>query len=363
MDHEDEKVTMNTITDFGWNAYFETQYKGSNTSYVPGRITSQYPHYYDVITNKGQFLAKLSGKFIHESETKSQLPAVGDWVCVQEFPADSHAIIHHLLPRKTVLSRKSAGKQIEEQVIATNIDILCIVTGLDANYNIHRMERYVTLCSESKITPLLIMNKSDLLSSREAVLSELKRGFYQTETLFLSTYTGEGLEQLKTYLSKGITTAFVGSSGVGKSSIINALIGKDLLAVTSVRGKDSRGRHTTSRKQMLLTENGAIVIDTPGMREVALWCTEEGLEDTFSDIKELSKKCRFSNCSHQSEPGCHVIHAMDQGNLSDERLKNYLKMKKEIEYNQRKQDKAASANPKKRWKHISKMARTKRFNR
>jgi ribosome biogenesis GTPase / thiamine phosphate phosphatase len=295
-------------------------------------------------------MAEVSGKYRHQAE--GRFPAVGDWVAMSRHAQD-RGIIHALLPRQSAFVRKAAGMETKEQVVAANIETIFIVTGLDDNYNLRRIERYLTLAWESGAVPVVILNKCDLCSDLDARVSEVEALVIGTAVHALSARDGQGLDALKIYLVGGKTAAFLGSSGVGKSSIINRLLGDERLATNALSDAASRGRHTTTHRELLILPDGGIVIDTPGMRELQVWGDEKGLKQAFEDIEELAMQCRFRDCSHQSEPGCAVRAAIDDSRLEPERLQSYLKLKKELVYLAAKQAMKASAVEKLRWKQIS----------
>ncbi|HBC45593.1 MAG TPA: ribosome small subunit-dependent GTPase A, partial [candidate division Zixibacteria bacterium] len=299
---------------------------------------------------RGELVAEVSGKYRYQSEGK--FPTVGDWVALSRHNQD-RAIIHALLPRQSAFARKAAGKETQEQVVATNIDTVFIVIGLDNNYNLRRIERYLTLAWESGAVPVLLLNKSDLCAELESRIAEVSALAIGTSVHAISAKDGQGLEALGVYLVQGKTAAFLGSSGVGKSSIINRLLGEDRLATNTVSDAESRGRHTTTHRELLLLPEGGIVIDTPGMRELQVWGDDQGLRQVFDDIEELAIGCRFRDCGHQSEPGCAVRVAIENGTLDTGRFQSYLKLKKELVYLAAKQAMKASAVEKLRWKQIS----------
>ena len=352
-----------TLQDYGLTTIIKEHFLALNSPFQLGRITCHYSNLYDVITEEYSCLAEPTGKLLYSIERKSEMPAVGDWVVVQTFGEDVQGIIHDILPRHNKFSRKASGKRDEEQTVVANLDILGIVTGLDDNFNVNRIERFLTLAAENAIKPLVILNKVDLLEARESIQKQLEDLNQKTDIVFTSAKDQIGLSELEACLTPGITAAFVGSSGVGKSSIINQLCPKADLATQEVREFDAKGRHTTTNKQMLVSTTGALVIDTPGMREVALWCDEDSVNETFELIGELAIQCKFSDCSHESEPGCAVQQAVESGEISEKLFDSYLKLRKEAAHISRKQNKETAANSKKRFKWIAKIVREEGFNR
>ena len=341
---------MNLI-DLGWNLFFEKQFEEYRQSGLSAaRITQEHKNIYYALDEHGELTAEVSGKYRYQSE--GRFPTVGDWVALSRHE-ENRAIIHALLPRQSAFVRNAAGKETQEQVVAANIDTVFIVTGLDDNYNLRRIERYLTLAWESGAVPVLLLNKCDLCPELEARIAEVSALAIGTSVHAVSAKDGQGLDALGAYLSQGKTAAFLGSSGVGKSSIINRLLGEERLATNEVSDAASRGRHTTTHRELLLLPNGGIVIDTPGMRELQVWGDDQGLHQVFDDIEELAAECRFRDCGHQSEPGCAVRAAIDNGTLDTGRFQSYLKLKKELVYLAAKQAMKASAVEKLRWKQIS----------
>lgn len=348
------------LNDYGWSEFFEKELQNYPDNLEPALISCQYSSYYDVFSKHGELRAELSGSISYKSKSREEIPTVGDWVLLQVLPDEKKAIIKHLLPRKSTFSRKAAVAREEEQVIAANIDILCIVSGLDEDFNPSRLERYITQAYNSGCSPLILLNKSDLIEDLSDFQMELESVLVGVPFIFLSTITGQGFDELRFILGKGKVTAFVGSSGVGKSSIVNTLLGEELLRVGDVRERDSKGRHTTTRKQLIQTQEGAIVIDTPGMREFALWLPTDALSESFTDIRELADNCKFNDCKHLSEPGCQIRRAIEEGELDEERYSDYEKLLRELKFSEEKQETRFHNNSKKRWKEISKKIRDMR---
>jgi len=305
--------------------------------YKIARVTAVNKDNFILKNEKNEVLAELTGKFLFNVESSLHTPTVGDWVYVQYFDNDSFAVIHELLPRKSILKRKTSGKKIEFQMIAANIDTAFIMQSLDSNYNLRRLERYLAMIHEANICPVVLLSKSDLVSPDQ--LDEKIHALHSTvpdvQLLAFSNLNGSGLDQIHAYLVPGETVCLLGSSGVGKTTLLNKLLGEDLFKTQAVREKDERGKHTTSRRQLITLKNGAMIIDTPGMRELGNIGVESGLQETFSEIEELANNCRFSNCTHMQENGCVVLSAVDDGSISQERYDNYIKMKKESAFNER----------------------------
>ncbi|HZD58899.1 MAG TPA: ribosome small subunit-dependent GTPase A [Anaerolineae bacterium] len=321
------------LNQLGWSSFFKESFEPFlQRGYSAGRISEEHKHLYHVLTECGELLAKVSGKLRHDSETRSEYPAVGDWVVISARPAEGTATIHAVLPRLSTFTRKIAGKTTEEQIIAANINTIFLVNGLDNDFNLRRIERYLTLGWESGANPVIVLNKADIcddIAQKVALVETVALG---VPVHVVSAVTGQGLEELSTYLSNGTTVAFLGSSGTGKSTLINALLGQAVQDVSAVRQGDDRGRHTTTFRKMIILPQGGIVIDTPGLRELQLWGSDEGLSGAFSDIELLAEHCHFADCRHENEPGCAVRRALEEGSLDVKRCESYLKLQGELEY-------------------------------
>lgn len=287
---------------------------------------------YRVRSNGAETPAVLSGRFRFTVESGPELPCVGDWVSVESADPEL-AIIHAVLPRKSYLRRKAPGKTVDFQMIAANIDIAFIVQSCQYDFNVRRLERYLVVCCEGGIEPVIILSKTDLVSDVEVegLVAAATGAGIDARIVPLSTASGDGTEAFRALLQPGKTYCFIGSSGVGKSTLINRLLGKDQLDTRAVSAT-GEGTHTTSRRQLLVLEDGVMLIDTPGMRELGLLGTSAGLDESFSDIHELARACRFADCSHAQEPGCAVCAAIEDGSLSEARYQGYLKLRKETEY-------------------------------
>lgn len=295
-----------------------------------GRIVSQYKHLYKAVTADGELLAEISGKFRYVAKYLSDFPAVGDFVMLDRTnDQQGNCIIHQVLTRKSSFERKAVGTKNEKQVVAANIDTIFICMSLNNDYNLRRLERYLSIAWDSRATPVVILTKSDLCNSIEARLAEISSVAIGVDVLVTSSFDKPSCEQVQSYLGKGKTASFIGSSGVGKSTLINRLADEEILVTSEIRG-DDKGRHTTTRRDLLLLPQGGIVIDTPGMRELGVESAD--LSKSFSDIDELSTRCRFKDCTHQNGSDCAVRIAIEKGQLDEHRLESYLKLKKEARY-------------------------------
>lgn len=298
------------------------------------RIVAVNKDSYHIRNKDREMLANLTGKIVYGAESNLDLPTVGDWVQVEYFNDHTLAIIRKILPRKSLLKRKMAGKQIDYQLIAANIDIAFIVQSLDFNFNIPRLERYLTMVNDSNIQPVILLSKQDLTTPELLAqkIAEITGMNHSYPIIGFSNNTGAGLEEIKALIKPGLTYCLLGSSGVGKTTLLNRLIGEDVYVTQGVREKDSRGRHATARRHLTVLEGGGLIIDNPGMRELGNFEVHAGLTETFADIQKWGQSCRFNNCTHTNEPGCSVLEALRHGDLDEGHYQNYLKLKKETEH-------------------------------
>ncbi|MBO9128170.1 ribosome small subunit-dependent GTPase A [Bacillus sp. 165] len=342
----------------GWEAFFEKQYV--QKQYEVGRIVLEHKHLYRIITEAGELLGELSGRFRYEATVKSDYPAVGDWVWIQTIPAEKKAVIHGVFKRKSLFSRQAAGDKTEEQVVASNIDYVFLVNALNRDFNLRRMERYLLLAYESGAVPVVILTKRDLCEDIEDKVVQTKAVAFGVDVFAVDSLSGTGIAELRQFVRPGKTIALLGSSGAGKSTLLNALMGSAVSKTGGIRESDDKGKHTTTHRELFQLPSGALIIDTPGMRELQLWEGSESMDVTFSDIDELSGQCRFVDCKHETEPGCAVKHAIEEGNLQQERFTSYKKLQREIAYAMRKQDPVLARAEREKWKKINKaMSRKK----
>lgn len=327
------------------------------SQYTVGRVALEYKNTYILYTEFGELSAEVAGKMRHQASGRIDFPAVGDWVAISVRSDERKATIHEVLPRKSKFSRKIAGALTQEQIVATNIDTVFLVSGLDLDFNLRRIERYLILIWESGANPVIVLNKADLCNEIEHKRAQVESIASGVPIIILSALENKGLNALTSYLSKGQTVALIGSSGVGKSTLTNQLAGQTIQSVQSVRPDDNRGRHTTTHRELIILPSGGLLIDTPGMREIQMWSGNEGLQETFADITSIATLCRFRDCQHQNEPGCAVQQAIRDGQLDARRFHNYQKLQQELNYLNRKKDQKASLVEKEKWKKIHKALR------
>ncbi len=330
---------MTLLERLGWNASWGRAFASMQSrGFVPGRVTAQHKNSYRVYFENGEIVARVTGKLLHEAEQSGILPVVGDWIALRLANDQSSASIHAVLPRKSKFSRKIAGSVTQEQVAAANVDTVFLVQGLDGDFNPRRLERYLVMAWDSGAAPVIILSKKDICVEIDQKLYEVSSVSAGVPVHAISSVTGEGLEQLEAYTHNGRTIALLGSSGAGKSTLINRLLNEERQKIQEVRSSDSKGRHTTTRRELLLLPSGGCVIDTPGMRELQLWSAPDGMIHAFPEIAEVAAHCRFDNCRHNAEPDCAVKQALIDGALDPERFENFQKLQRELEYLNSRQD-------------------------
>jgi ribosome biogenesis GTPase / thiamine phosphate phosphatase len=363
-----------SLKELGWNGYFEAWWQEYRDSgWVPGRVVSQQRGLWRVAGDFAERWAGPSGRLREEADIGGLWPAVGDWVAA-ELPGvslveagqacrattkkqDERAIVHRVLPRRSQFARKVAGRRVEGQVIAANVDVAFVLAGLGGDFNLRRIERYLAQCWETGAKPVMVLNKADQCADAASRVAEAERIAMGVAVVAVSALTGQGVEELNRFLIAGESVVLLGSSGVGKSTLLNRLLGRRAQEVQAVRQIDGRGRHTTTSRELFALANGALMIDTPGLRELHLWDAAEGVAHTFEDIEELSKACRFRDCTHSGEPGCAVQTAIAAGKLEAARLENRRKLQREQEFLRRKIDPEARHADKQRNKALHRSVR------
>ncbi len=344
---------------FGWSdalhALFEQQ---AELGYLPARVTAHHRGLWRVVTTDGERNARLSGRFALDA-AKGEHPVVGDWLACSTQDGTDDLTIHALLPRKSVFTRRAvSGGGV--QFIAANIDIVFLVAALNGDLNLRRLERYLVAARESGAAPVIVLTKSDLAEDAGALVADVEAIAGGAPVVALSARTGAGLDGLAPWLRPGQTAALLGSSGAGKSTLLNALAGTVLMDTGAIRESDDRGRHTTTHRELFRLPGGALLIDTPGMREFGVLAEDAALEASFADIAELVTQCRFGDCAHVTEPGCAVLAALAEGSLGDERWQAYLKLQKELDFEARRDDPKAQAEHRAHWKQLNKSQRAKK---
>jgi ribosome biogenesis GTPase / thiamine phosphate phosphatase len=346
---------MPDLLHLGWNSRLDAAFAGhAAEGLVPGRVSLEHTHIYRVMVESGEWLARVSGRLRHEAAARADFPAVGDWVALQRPDQGGDPRIMAVLPRQSRFSRRAAGDPTEEQVVAANIDTVFLVTGLDGDFNPRRIERYLVVATESGADAVIVLNKADMVDGPDAMVEAVRRLVGSTPVHAVSCRVPGGVDVLRQYLGPGRTGALLGSSGVGKSTIVNRLIGHDLLPTQDVRVSDSRGRHTSTARQLVMLPESGLLIDTPGMRELQLWDTGEAMDGAFADIEALAVACRFRDCRHRQEPGCAVLAAVASGELTLGRLESYLKLQAEQAHQARQMDQRAQIDEKRRARAASK---------
>jgi ribosome biogenesis GTPase / thiamine phosphate phosphatase len=343
-------LQSSTLERFGWNDEIARAFEEHAPGLEPGRIAVQHRGVWEVVTKDGDALVEITGRFRHAAEP-GELPVVGDWVGLRDGPIDA------VLPRSSKFSRKTAWTEVSEQVLVANVDVAFLVMGLDErDFKVRRLERYLTTAWEGGATPVIVLNKVDLASDLEAQIAETETVAFGVPIHAVSAETGEGVEDLRRHLTGNRTVALLGSSGVGKSSIINRLLGEEHFRIADVRS-DGRGRHTTTHRELVPVPGGGVIVDTPGLRELQLWESDGGLDQAFADVAELVAQCRFSDCEHRTEPGCAIKSALADGSLASERWESYLKLQRELARLESKLDPKLRSEQRKKWAAVTKSHR------
>ena len=321
---------MGILEDWGWDARW-AEFFGADAAagLFPARLVEEQRGLFQALTTEGVKSARTTGNMRHKAEGRADLPAVGDWVAL-EFPKNEKvALIRRILPRRTKLSRKAAGDVLTEQVIAANLDAVLVMTALNAEFNPRRLERFLTVSRESGAEPVLVLNKLDACPDAVPLLEQARSIAGNASVIMISAKTGKGLEALSAWLKPGRTVGLVGSSGVGKSTLVNRLAGNENIKTAETRATDERGRHTTTHRQLFVLPGGGVLLDTPGMREMQFWDSEQGLAKTFEEIESLAPNCRFKDCAHDAEPGCAVKAAIEKGEIAQDRIDAWRKLRTE----------------------------------
>lgn len=351
MTHE---MSLDTL---GWDTHFAEHFKPFATQdLIAARVAVEHRGAYIVYTELGELQAELTGRARHNAIARSDLPAVGDWVAAEMRPGESRVVIHAVLPRRGQFSRNVAGFTTEEQILAANIDTTFLTTSLTSELNQRRLERYLTLAWAGGANPVVVLTKSDICDALESAVAQVEAVALGVPVHITSSVTGAGMEELKRYFEGHRTVALLGSSGVGKSSLVNAILGRDLQGVQELRN-DGRGRHTTTKRELIILPGGGLMIDTPGMRELQLWDDTGGLEEAFEDISAVAGECHFRDCRHEQEPGCAVLHAVANGSLPQERLDSYRKLQRELHHLHLKQDRRAASEQRRKLRAVHRSRR------
>jgi ribosome biogenesis GTPase len=314
----------------GWDLYKKSLSENIDEKNV-ARVAVENRGGYLLYSEAGELEGIIQGKFMRSAKSEIDYPKVGDWVVIEKLQGEAKAIVKSVLPRRTKISRKRAGEDVVEQIIAANVDIAFIVQGLDGDFNISRLERYVAMAKEGNCEPVVLLNKSDLIQDAQLKLEELEKLLPGVRIFLVSAKDKFGIMALRDLIVNNTSVVFVGSSGVGKSTLVNALLGEDRQKTDEIRLDDSKGRHTTTKRELIVLSTGGILIDTPGMRELGLWASENSLAEAFEDIEIFVKKCKFNNCDHQFDKGCAVVEALKSGKISQQRYDRYLKLKQSLD--------------------------------
>lgn len=350
------------IERYGWSEVLQHQFEPYAASgLIPGRVVIQQRGRFEVVAKCGELSATLAGKFAHEAEDGAY-PVAGDWVALSALPGTGSAIIRDVLPRTGVFVRRAAGPGAPKgQVVAANVDVALLVASLNRDLSVRRIERYLAAAWESGAHPVILLTKADACDDVPTLKAEVEAVALGVPALAVSAVTGEGLDALSELLRPGKTAVLLGSSGVGKSTLVNVLAGEVLMQTRSIREDDARGRHTTTHRELVLLPNGSLILDTPGMRELGLWDADAGIASAFSDVEALAANCRFHDCRHRTEPGCAVLQALSKGTLDPARWESFGKLQRELAFQERKENPKARAESRKVWirRHMAYRARKK----
>jgi ribosome biogenesis GTPase len=321
----------------GFNDWFQKRLdQALHSIHQLARVVSVHKDSYVITRGTQEVFAELTGNLLYSADSPLDLPTTGDWVYADFYDNDSHAIIHAVLPRKTLLKRKTSGRKVDFQLVAANIDVAFIIQSLNENFNLNRLERYLVMVNEAGIQPVVLLSKCDLMDADQIARArdQILAVYPGMNLLEFSNLNAFNIDTIRVSLQSGLTYCLLGSSGVGKTTLLNSILGKDEFETRTVSQIQSKGRHTTTTRQLVQLESGAMILDTPGMRELGSLSIEEGLDETFAEIPDIASRCKFTNCSHSNEKGCAIRTAIEAGELSEQRYQNYLKMRRESEFNQ-----------------------------
>jgi ribosome biogenesis GTPase len=346
------------LEDWGWDERWAAAFAAApGRGLLPARVVLEQRGLFGVATADGDASARVLGGLRHKTADPADLPAVGDWVAVEPVPGERTMLVRRVLARRTKLSRKAAGEALEEQVIAANLDAVFVITALNQDFNARRLERFLAVCRESGADPVILLNKLDACPDPAPYLAEAAAAAAGAAVVALSASTGEGVDALARWIAPGRTVGFVGSSGVGKSTLVNRLLGSETMRTFATRASDERGRHTTTHRQMFVLPGGGVLLDTPGMREMQFWEADRGLAQAFDEIDALAASCRFGDCGHESEPGCAVKAGVESGAVAPERLESWRKLKRELKARAERVTPAEKAAEKRRVRAVNKASR------
>lgn len=348
-------MSEQALEELGWSSFFAEAWRDlAAEGSVPGRVIVAHSRVLRLRGAEGEFQSEVSGRLRHRARRPEDRPAVGDWVAFSPPSGSGRALVHAVLPRRTAFVRRAAGDLAVQQILAANVDTVFLVMGLDRDFNPRRIERALVLAWESGALPVVLLNKADVCDDADARRAEVETAAPGVSVLVLAAKEGTGLDALSPWLERGKTVALLGSSGVGKSTIVNRLLGEERQRTREVRSSDQRGRHTTTHRELVILPSGGLLLDTPGLREIQLWASDEALSSAFSDLEALAPGCRFRDCAHDSEPGCAVRAAVEANELSAERLASYQKLRAELRALETREDPLLQREEQGRWRAIHK---------